>query len=83
MPHRTTRAHLRTLPNSPVAWIKSRIAVLERLLFAATDAAARQHGWQVTSTRWGFGRSYRDPRFDSLNRADEPPSASTLPRGLG
>lgn len=32
--------------------------------FAELDARARRHGWQVTPTHGGFGRCYRDPRFD-------------------
>lgn len=41
-------------------------ATVMRRLFAAPDAVARRHGWQVTSIRGGFGRQYRDPRFDTL-----------------
>jgi hypothetical protein len=35
-------------------------------LFAADDARAHRHGWQITAQRGGLGRSYRDPRFDLL-----------------
>lgn len=34
-------------------------------LFAASDEAARQRGWQVYRTGH-LGRAYRDPRFDLL-----------------
>jgi hypothetical protein len=37
-----------------------------RRLFAATDATAREHGWQIIPTNGGLGRRYRDPRFDNL-----------------
>jgi hypothetical protein len=33
-------------------------------LFAATDAEARWHDWQVTELHLGLTRRYRDPRFD-------------------
>ena len=35
-------------------------------LFQAEDARARQHGWQIAVNRGGLGRTYRDPRFDTL-----------------
>ena len=41
-------------------------ARLTERLFAEPDARARRHGWQVTPTQGGFGRRYRDPRFDRL-----------------
>jgi hypothetical protein len=34
-------------------------------LFAADDLAAIEHGWQVTASRGGLSRLYRDPRFDT------------------
>jgi hypothetical protein len=37
-------------------------------LFAGSDARARQYGWQVTQVQRGFGRRYRDPRFDHFIR---------------
>lgn len=36
------------------------------ILFHRADARARSCGWAVTSTHRGLGRSYRDPRFDTL-----------------
>jgi len=62
MPHRTTNPHLIKLYKPPTTWIRG----LTRRMFAALDAAALQRGWQVSSTHGGFGRSYRDPRFDTL-----------------
>jgi hypothetical protein len=46
--------------------LKNRLARIAQGIFAAPDADARRHGWQVTSTRGGFDRQYRDPRFDRL-----------------
>jgi hypothetical protein len=47
-------------------WIKTTLDARTREWFAADDAAARAQGWQVTSLRYGLGRLYRDPRFDTL-----------------
>ena len=40
---------------------------LEQRLFGDLDAQARHDGWQVTRLHHGFGRRYRDPRFDLLS----------------
>lgn len=48
------------------AWLGATLDRLGQRLFAATDATARQHGWQVIATSGGLGRRYRDPRFDNL-----------------
>jgi hypothetical protein len=66
MRHRTTYTNLIKIWKLPPTWIWSSRAVLTQRIFAAPDAAARHRGWQVTSTHGGFGRSYRDPRFDTL-----------------
>jgi hypothetical protein len=34
--------------------------------FAMNDAEAYWRGWQITKTRGGLGRRYRDIRFDTL-----------------
>jgi hypothetical protein len=34
--------------------------------FAANDTEAYWWEWQITKTHGGLGRSYRDPRFDTL-----------------
>jgi hypothetical protein len=34
--------------------------------FAMTDTEAYWRGWQITKTRGGLGRRYRDTRFDTL-----------------
>ena len=36
-------------------------------LFAADDARAERHGWQIGVGPGGLSRSYRDPRFDNLS----------------
>lgn len=66
MPHDTTSTNSIKHWNRPLTWVRAAIDTLTRRLFAAGDAKARQHGWQVTSTQHGFGREYRDPRFDTL-----------------
>jgi len=67
-PYRTTHP---TSASNPLSWIKAAFTTIGRRLHAGPDAAARRLGWHVTSTRWGLGRVYRDPRFGQ--RADEPP----------
>jgi hypothetical protein len=47
--------------------------LLDRLitrLFAAEDERARDRGWQVRRTAHGFGRSYRDPRWDRISACE-------------
>ena len=34
--------------------------------FSMSDNEAYWRGWQITKTRAGLGRCYRDPRFDTL-----------------
>lgn len=48
------------------AWLAGIQRQRTAALFAADDDRAGQHGWQVTQTRGGRGRRYRDPRFDAL-----------------
>jgi hypothetical protein len=43
------------------------LEMIGRHLFAANDAAAARHGWEVTVHRGGLGREYRDPRFHALH----------------
>jgi hypothetical protein len=40
---------------------------LAEQFFATDDRTAQAHGWQVTRTRSGWGRVYRDPRFDVVS----------------
>jgi hypothetical protein len=35
-------------------------------LFRADDRTAVEHGWQITASRGGLSRLYRDPRFDTI-----------------
>lgn len=66
MPNRSTHAYLINLSTRSLTWIESRLARLAQQLFAASDASAREYGWQTSATHHGFGRKYRDPRFDTL-----------------
>jgi hypothetical protein len=56
-------------------------------LFADQDAIAREHDWQITSTPYGLGRRYRDPRFDRLGqtqvKSQVKPPAIDQPRAPG
>lgn len=42
----------------------------ERLLFASEDAAAGAAGWHISRPPNGFGRSYRDPRWDLISACE-------------
>jgi DnaJ-class molecular chaperone len=66
MPHRTTAKKSIKCGTWPLTRVRVLVNALTRALFDASDAAARRYGWQVTSTRHGFGRLYRDPRFDAI-----------------
>jgi hypothetical protein len=66
MPHRTTPANSIKRWNRPLTWVRATIGTLTQRLFASSDATAQQYGWQVTPSRLGLGREYRDPRFDTL-----------------
>lgn len=65
MPHRSTHTNYFKI-HGFLLWLKSRLSAIPQRVFAAADADARRYGWQVTVTRGGFGRTYRDPRFDYL-----------------
>jgi DnaJ-class molecular chaperone len=65
MPHRSTHTDHRKI-DTFLLKLKGPLAGIAQRVFAASDADARRHGWQVTITRGGFGRTYRDPRFDYL-----------------
>jgi len=47
--------------------IRAALTRLERRLFGDLDAQAKHDDWQVTRLRHGFGRRYRDSRFDLLS----------------
>lgn len=48
--------------------IRSRLIGMIDRLFAAEDDRARDRGWQVQRIHGGFGRRYRDPRWDQVRR---------------
>ncbi len=52
-------------------WIGRLIEDLEDRIFAADDARARARGWQVTRSPSGFGRRYRDPRWDLVSACSD------------
>jgi len=66
MRHRTTHTNLIKI-HKLLASLGASYTALTQRIFAGTDVAAQQRGWQVSSTHGGFGRSYRDPRFDTLS----------------
>jgi hypothetical protein len=65
MSHRSTHANHFKIHAFSLK-LKRFLDAITQQAFDAADADARRHGWQVTSTRGGFGRRYRDPRFDRL-----------------
>jgi hypothetical protein len=44
---------------------------LGRRIFEADDRLAFQVGWEITQRGGGLGRSYRDPRFNTLTECTE------------
>lgn len=50
--------------------IRRLITSAERRIFAGEDAAARHRGWQVSRRSTGFGRIYRDPRWDLISECE-------------
>ena len=66
MNHRTTHASHCKIYLRVIVWLRAKVDGFGTRASAASDATARQEGWQVTSTHAGLGRRYRDPRFDSL-----------------
>jgi hypothetical protein len=52
--------------NWAVKALAARTRSLGDWLFREDDARARRHGWQVHAGHGGLSRTYRDPRFDSL-----------------
>lgn len=66
MSDRTTHSDHCKIYSFFLSRLKSRLSAITQQVFAVPDTHARRHGWQVTVTRGGFGRRYRDPRFDYL-----------------
>ena len=50
----------------PLSWLAAVPRRLGDRLFAMNDTEACWRTWQITKTRGGLGRCYRDPRFDAL-----------------
>lgn len=55
---------------SLITWLTNKLASGSERLFRSDDAAARACGWQISPGRFGWSRSYRDPRFDALARRE-------------
>jgi DnaJ-class molecular chaperone len=66
MPYRTTHENPIKPCNRPLTWGGAILKDLTKRLFNDCDDTARRYGWQITPTRHGFGRRYRDPRFDAI-----------------
>ena len=49
-----------------LSWLAAVPRRLGDRLFAMNDTEAYWQGWQITKTRGGLARRYRDPRFDTL-----------------
>src|SRR5215471_3531714 len=66
MAHRTTHTNLGKIYSTLTTWLTARMSALTGRAFAAPNARAHRHGWQITITQGGLGRAYRDPRFGLL-----------------
>jgi hypothetical protein len=49
-----------------VSWLAALAEKAGTRLFADDDLTALAHGWHITRSHRGLGRSYRDPRFGAL-----------------
>ena len=49
-----------------LSWLAAIPRRLGDRLFVMNDTEAYWRGWQITKTRGGLARRYRDPRFDTL-----------------
>ena len=56
--------------NQRLAWGVQVVRKWEDRIFAAEDAAARARGWQISRPLRGFGRVYRDPRWDLISACE-------------
>jgi len=65
MSHRSTYTSHFKIYGFPLKLRRLLRAITQRV-FDAADGDAYRYGWQVTATHSGFGRTYRDPRFDQL-----------------
>lgn len=71
----------RTPRSSILTRIGTATSRLGEALFARSDARARSSGWEVTSSRRGLSRSYRDPRFDLIRSCPQCAGSGVTPRG--
>jgi hypothetical protein len=55
-----------------LSWLAARPGRLGDRLYAMNDNEAYWRDWQITRTRGGFGRRYRDPSFDLPPEYREP-----------
>jgi hypothetical protein len=66
MANRTTPESSIKCAKRPLTWVRACVDAFTRALFDTSDATAQRHGWQITPIHHGFGRLYRDPRFDTI-----------------
>jgi hypothetical protein len=57
---------LATVGRVLLSWLAAIPRRLGDRLFVMNDTEAYWRGWQITKTRGGLARRYRDPRFDTL-----------------
>lgn len=50
--------------------LRQMISKWDNRIFAAKDAEARVRGWEIARPPKGFGRVYRDPRWDLISACD-------------
>ena len=69
-PRRRTGRRVADIAGLAAAVLLSWLAYIPRRLgdhlFSWNDTEAYWRGWQITKVHGGFGRRYRDPRFDAL-----------------
>jgi hypothetical protein len=58
-------AALRLATGVALDWLTYWLRLRGDRWFAANDTEADWWGWQITKTRGGLARGYRDPRFDT------------------
>ena len=66
-----------------LSWLAAIPRRLGDLLFAMNDTEAYWRDWQITRTQGGLGRSYRDPRFDTLAECPKCRGAGFTAAGAG
>ena len=66
-----------------LSWLAAIPRRLGDRLFAMNDTEAYWRDWQITRTQGGLGRSYRDPRFDTLAECPKCRGAGATAGGAG